>query len=97
MHQLESVLVGAGAAHHGGDLLQAGGGRGHQDGPELGDPVLAGVNTQGGPVGQHGHRVGGGEGGEERGVVVTCGNRRDYLLGRGELWSIGVPMGTEEI
>ena len=71
MHQLESVLIGAGAAHHGGDLLQARGGRGQQDGPQLGDPVLAGVDTQRGPVGQDCHRVRGGECGEEGRVIVT--------------------------
>ena len=62
VHQLESVLVGAGAAHHGGDLVQSRGGRGHHDGPELGDPVVTRVDAQGGPVGQHGQRVRRGEG-----------------------------------
>ena len=90
MHKLESVLVGAGAAHHGGDLVQAGGGRGHQDGPELGDPVVTRVDAQGGPVGQYGQRVRRGEGRQKSWVVIACSKKFTLLDGfistdRGEL------------
>ena len=71
MHQLESILIGAGAAHHGRHLIQSRRGGGQQDRPELCDPVVSRIDTQRGSVSQHGQRVRRGEYRQQSRVVVT--------------------------
>lgn len=76
-HQLHGVLVAAGAAHHGDDVLRPGGSDPHQDVLQPVPPIVSGEDPQSRPVDERLHHLVPSGRGQQGRVVVPEGDAGD--------------------